>query len=74
MAKLLLHAFVGMPVVHRHAGTVTPDQVNAVEAGEDIRIGAQQVVHRGCEARSRGDQQQRGDRRATAPSANRQAT
>jgi len=34
-----------MPVVHRHAATITPDQVNAVETHEDIRIGAQQVVH-----------------------------
>ena len=61
MAKLLLRGLVGAPVIHLHAGAVTPDQVGSVEACEGVGIGAQQVIHRGGEACGCDCEQQHGD-------------
>ena len=56
----------GCPGADRHAGAVAPDQVGAVEPGQRVRVGAQQLIHRGGGRRGRqaGQQQQE---RAAAP-------
>ena len=66
--QLLLHAGDRPQIADRHARAIAPDQVCAVEAGQGVRIGADQVIDGGRTTHGRAAKQQRKGRSPATPS------